>query len=202
MPVRPQNAAGWRMEPPVSVPVAAAREPRGHERGAAARRAARHPAGVPRVRDGPAHAVLVRRAHRELVHVRLAERHGAGRRQSLDHGRVERRDVALEHPRAAGRRHGRGDEDVLVGQRQAVEGPARLPRRAALVGRPRRRARAVGVDVHERVQRGAVRVDAFQERVGELDGGALAARERGGQPGHGPGVQRCTGAHSTTRGTR
>src|SRR3954464_14288043 len=99
MPTIPHSDAGWRIEPPVSVPIAqgarpaatAAAEPPleppgtrsvSHglppgpgpappPRARAAARAARHTVRVPRVADGPVARVLVRGAHRELVHVRL-----------------------------------------------------------------------------------------------------------------------------------
>ena len=54
MPVTPQNEAGWRIEPPVSVPVAAGARPRGHGRGAAARRAAGNARGSQGLRTGTA----------------------------------------------------------------------------------------------------------------------------------------------------
>ena len=78
MPVMPQKLAGWRIEPPVSVPVAAgsrraataAAEPPDEPPGT---RAASHG-----LRTGAEGRVLVARAHRELVAVELAERHRAG----------------------------------------------------------------------------------------------------------------------------
>ena len=55
---------------------------------------------VPGVRDRPEARVLVRRAHRELVHVRLAEQRGARPRSGLrTRGRRVGRPVALEDPR-------------------------------------------------------------------------------------------------------
>ena len=80
MPVMPQNEAGWRIEPPVSVPVAA-----GASRAATATALPpEEPPGM-RVRShGLLHRlerrVLVGRAHREFVAIELAQRHGAGLR--------------------------------------------------------------------------------------------------------------------------
>ena len=68
----PVNAAGCRIEPPVSLPSAAGVMPDGHGDGAAARRAARRARRVARVLHRAERGALVRRAHRELVHVRLA----------------------------------------------------------------------------------------------------------------------------------
>ena len=66
------------------------------------RRAARHAVEVPRVGRRPERRVLGRRAHRELVHVRLAQDHRAGVAQPLGDVGVVRRAVALEDPRARG----------------------------------------------------------------------------------------------------
>ena len=49
----PHSAAGWRIEPPVSLAEGEGHESRRDRRRATARGAARHPAGVPGVRVGP-----------------------------------------------------------------------------------------------------------------------------------------------------
>ena len=79
MPVTPEKLAGWRIEPPVSVPVAA-----GSRRAAtAAAEPPDEPPGTRAASQGLLHRaegrVLVGRAHRELVAVELAQRHRAGR---------------------------------------------------------------------------------------------------------------------------
>ena len=63
--------------------------------------------------------VLVRRAHRELVHVRLADHRRAGRRQAPHRRRRVQRPVALEDPGAGGGRHALGAEQVLDRERHA-----------------------------------------------------------------------------------
>ena len=180
MPVMPQKLAGWRIEPPVSVPVAA-----GTRRAATA--AAEPPDEPPGTRcavPGVAHRavgrVLVGRAHREFVAVELAQRHGAGRGQPRHHGGVEGAGVAGEHLRA-GRRAASarvGDEDVLVRQRHAGQRrrlrrvPARRRRRGPAPARRRRRwpgrrrARALA--------RRCVPADALRQ----LDAGHLRSRQR------------------------
>ena len=80
MPVMPQNEAGWRIEPPVSVPVAA-----GASRAATATALPpEEPPGMRArshgLRTGFVRRVLVGRAHRELVAIELAQGHGAGLR--------------------------------------------------------------------------------------------------------------------------
>ena len=77
-PTTPQSEAGCRTEPPVSVPSAQTASPAGHRRRRPAGRPAGHAVEVPRVVYGSERRVLVRRAHRELVAVRLADQHGAG----------------------------------------------------------------------------------------------------------------------------
>ena len=65
-------------------------------RGRAARRPAGHPGQVPRVAGRPERRVLGGRAHRELVHVRLAQQHHAGLAEPPGHGRVVRRLPAVQ----------------------------------------------------------------------------------------------------------
>src|SRR3982751_5508090 len=119
----PHSAAGWRIEPPVSVPIAhgarpaataAAPPPAPAPRArpppvrAAAAAAARDALAVPRVQHRPVGRVLVRRAHGELVLVGLAEQRRA---DVLADGRGVRRLVALEDLRARLRWHARGAEE-------------------------------------------------------------------------------------------
>ena len=102
MPTMPVTAAGWRMEPPVSVPVAARAHMRRDRRRRTARRSARHeiarcePLRAPRADDRPEIARLVRRAHGEFVHVGLAEHHRARIPQILRDGGFVRRHEIVE----------------------------------------------------------------------------------------------------------
>ena len=72
-PTTPHRDAGWRTEPPVSVPSAHTAIARRDGGRAPAARPARDGLEVPRVVHRPERRVLVRGAHRELVAVRLAE---------------------------------------------------------------------------------------------------------------------------------
>ena len=95
------SAAGWRIEPPVSVAVARRHQPRGHRRRRAARGAARARAPDPRVAHRAEIAGLVGRAHRELVHVGLAEHHGAGALAAARprwHRRARRSSPSMREP--------------------------------------------------------------------------------------------------------
>ena len=176
MPVTPHSAAGWRIEPPVSVPVAAGtrraataaaeppEEPPGHER------------RVPGIAHRAVVARLVGRAHRELVHVGLAEHDGAGGLEPRDHGGVVGRDEVVEHPRAAGGAHARGAEDVLVRDRHAGQRAA-ARRRPARGRRPRRRASACSrVTVMKALSCRLAALDALQEGARQLDAREAAAR--------------------------
>ena len=119
------------------------REPAGDGGGGAARGAARDALAVPGVEDRPVARVLVRRPHRELVHVRLPEHPRAGLGEVRDGGRRVRRPVALEDPRAGGRLDALGAEEVLDRDRDAGSGSPPLPSRAAVsvpeIGAERRR---------------------------------------------------------------
>ena len=132
----PDSAAGWRIEPPVSVPI-----PNGTWYAATAAAEppllpAGHRVEVPRVADRPERRALVRRAHRELVHVRLAEEHRAGVAQALGDVGVVRRDVALEDPRAR-RALAAGDRDEVLERDRHARAADGAPR-----PRPAPRARA------------------------------------------------------------
>ena len=112
------------------------REPPGDRGRRAARRAARDPRAVPRVAHRAVARVLVRRAHRELVHVRLAEQPRARVAEPAHRGRRVRRPVALEDPRAGGGLDALGAEEVLDRDRQPAQRLA-----AAIRALPARRAR-------------------------------------------------------------
>ena len=91
---------------------------------------------------GPNARVLGRRAHRELVHVGLAQDHGAGVVQPLGDVGVERRAVALEDPRAGGRLAARDRDEVLERDRDPEQRVERVDRRRT-VG-PRGRQPGIG----------------------------------------------------------
>ena len=116
------------------------------DRRRAAAGAAGDPLEVPRVVARAVGAVLGGGAHRELVHVGLAEDRHPGLAQPGHEGRVVRRHPALQDLRAAGRRQALGRHDVLDGDRHAGQRVQRLAGGAAPVdarrpgrGRPRRR---------------------------------------------------------------
>ena len=149
---------------------------RGHRRCRAAARAARDAVEIPRVTGRAVRGVLGGRAHRELVHIGLAERHEAGSAGARHDGRVVGRQVALEDLRSARGGLIRRDQDVFDRQRNAGERMQLLPRRACAVD-------GVGcgqgtvVDVQERVHIPVDGRDPIQERLGGLAAGDLAGGE-------------------------
>ena len=117
------------------------RESRRDRRRGAAARAARHALAVPRVAHDAVAGVLVRRAHRELVHVGLADHRRAGRGQAAHRGRGVERPVALQDAGSGGRRNALGAEEVLDGQRHPAERAVAVAAGSARRG-PQERAEA------------------------------------------------------------
>ena len=185
----PDSAAGWRIEPPVSVPI-----PNGAWNAATAAaepplRAARDHVQVPGVAHRSERGPLVRRAHRELVHVRLAEDHGAGVSQPLGDVGVVRGDVALEDPRARGALAARHRDEVLQRDRQAEQRMEGVERRSSLgagrgeagVGRVRLGQRLLPLDHQPRVEGVVLALRDLEMRERQLARRDLAGPQARGQ---------------------
>ena len=175
-------------------------DPRCHRRGGAARRTAGRTFKVPGVPDRAEIAGLVRRAHRELVHVGLAEHDGTGIGQPFDDRRVVRRHEILEHPRTAGRQHAAGTEDVLVHDGQSIQ-DAGVALATQRVGALRGLKCRIGRNGDEGIEFGVVRPDPVEQRRCELDGREITVLEalrelRQAQ------CMKVLAAHSMTFGTR
>ncbi len=139
----------------------------GEGRGRPAARPAGHPLAVPGIAAGAERGrVGRRRAVGELVEIRLSEHDRAGLPKSRDGGRVSGGDPAFEETRGTGRPCAGHVEQVLDGDRHAVEGerPAGC---ACLVGPPRVRERELGRDRDECVQERVEHADAVEQRLGE-----------------------------------
>ena len=170
----------------------------GDGRRGAAGRPARHAAWIPGIGDGAEPARFIGGAHRELVHVGLAQHHRAGGLEALNHRGVVGRDELAEHPRAARGGDAFGAEDVLVRQRHAAQiaeafggdGRVRLARR---------RQRLLFAHCDEAVA--VVGANAPQTLPGEFLGadGLAAQRLHGSADGR---KRFAAVVHSTTRGTR
>ena len=139
MPTVPVIAAGWRIDPPVSVAVApstksaatAEDEPPEEPPGTNADVGTPAPPGV----DDRSEATgLVRRTHGELIVVELAQHHGAGVPKILRDGRFVGGREALENVGAGRRAHTLGADKVLDAERQPFERPRiALGMRASLI---------------------------------------------------------------------
>src|SRR6187200_1721944 len=114
-PTTPHSDAGCRTLPPVSVPNA-------HTASPAATAAAEPPLEIPGIVHGSVRGVLVRRAHRKLVAVGLADQDGARAGQACPGGRIVGRDVALEDLGPARGADAVGREHVLDGDGDARHG--------------------------------------------------------------------------------
>ena len=110
-----------------------------HGRRRAAAAAARDAIERPRIGRRAVGGVLGRRAHRELVHVGLAEDDRAGVAQALGDVGVVRRAIALEDPRAGRALAALDRHEVLERDRDAEQ------RRAARRGRPLPSPRAAAI---------------------------------------------------------
>ena len=200
MPVMPQKLAGWRIEPPVSVPVAA-----GSRRAATA--AAEPPDEPPGtrarsqgLRTGAEGRVLVARAHRELVAVELAERHRAGLGRA---GRRRWRRTGCGSRRASASRRWSAGRAVTKMSLWAIGTPSSGP--AVAGARCARRRRAPAPARRSRRSRGTrraarVRGDAVEQVLRDLDARQLARRAARGRARRRR--ARAARAHSITFGTR
>ncbi len=138
---------------------------------------------VPRVVRRAERGVLGGGAHRELVHVGLAERHETRSAEPLDDRGVVGRGPALEHARARGGRHVDGAEHVLDRDGHAGERPERGAVGALRVDLGGAPERALTGDVEERVDVAVDVVDAVEVRAHGVDAGDLAGGEAVGEVG-------------------
>ena len=183
-PTVPVTAPGWRIEPPVSVPMASGASYAATAARRAAARAARDAVEVPRV---------VRRAVRASTRWRSPSRTRPcwscrastmpASRSRGDDRRVVRRAPALEDLRADGGRHALGGDDVLDRDRHAGQRAELLAGGPARVDRAGGGQRALGVDVQEGVHPVVDGGDPVEVGLGDLDRGGLAGRRSAGELG-------------------
>ena len=168
--------------------------------GRTARRAARRAFEIPGIFDGSEVARLVRRTHRELVHIGLAEYNGTRASQSFDDGRIVGRDEVLEHSRTTGGEHVPGTENVFMNQRQSIQ-YASLAGHPCLVGAFRGGKRALGRNRDKCIEGCVVAVDAAEKILGQLNRRKIAPLETCRKFCQGLCVQ-VPAHHSRTFGTR
>ncbi len=173
---QPHRAAGVRAE--------RAEHQAGRDRGArAARRAAGDMRRIPRVAAMAPMRVMTARAGGEFRHVEPAERDRAGGREPLEHGRGVGGDQLAENLGAARGCRAAAREHVLVGQRHAVQRPARYATRQRRVGARSGVERRLGLERDEGVDARLPSRDARQAGAHDLDRRDLP----GGDRRHGPG---------------
>ena len=185
------EAAEGRRDPHRAAPVGAEADrsqPGRHRGGGAAAGAARRPLEVPRIARGAEHRVVGQRLVAELREVRLAEDDGAGHAQAGDGDVVLLGQQLGEEARSAGGGEAARVERVLDRHRHAVQRTDRLPLHHGDLGLAGRCPGHAGADEAERVQPRVQRLDAGQQRLGELDGRELLVTDQrgdleGGSPG-------------------
>ena len=95
--------------------------PRRHRGGRSAARSAGRAVERPRIPRRTVRRILGRGTHRELVAVRLADNHRAGRFELFDDAGVVGRQVAVEHPRSGRRGNAARADVVLDGDRHTEQ---------------------------------------------------------------------------------
>ena len=140
-------------------------------------RAAGDAGEVPGVVGGAVGRVLGGGAHRELVHVGLAQDRHTGGLEAAHDGGVVGRQPALEDLGAAGRRQALGDQHVLDGDGHAGEDVQLLAGCATLVDGPGGGERPLAVDVQVGVDVAVDGGDPVEVRLHDLHGAELAGAE-------------------------
>src|SRR5208283_4765444 len=120
--------------------------------GRAARRAAGNRGLVPGIERRTVRAILGRRTHRELVHVRLAEEDGPSLLEAAYDRGIIGGPERPEHPAPAGRRLPLDAEQVLDRHRNARQGTDRVTGLAPLVDRAGLTENVVGIEMNEHVE--------------------------------------------------
>jgi hypothetical protein len=113
--------------------------------------------------------VVVRHAERPLVHVQLADDHGAGPAKPLDDVRVAVGDTIREELRPRRRANARGIEQILERDRHPAERPDVIAAPPRVLDVVRGRQRLLGRDGDERVDLGVARRDALERGCDGVD---------------------------------
>ena len=178
------------------------RHPRGHAGRRPAAGTAGNPRQIPRIMRGMEGRVLVRPAHGELVHVRLADQHGIGRLQPGDHRGVVGRAEVLQDSRGAGRRLALRAEHVLDRHRQPGQAAQGLTGRPAAIDLFRPGQRRLGIDSQEGPHAAVVAFDLVEIGPRQFDGRDSSGGQIGQVIGGGAVDQRHDALITSTAGTR
>src|SRR5690606_4696556 len=173
----------------------------GHGSGRTTGGTAGYAAGIPGVLHRTVVAGFVGRAHGELVHVQLAESHGAGGGQLLDHGGVVGRLEAGEDLRGTGGQHTPGAEQVLVSDWRTEQGTVLASGAAGVGGAGLFQGQLFG-DGDETVQLRVKLADTAEQFAAQFFGGKLLGGQGAGNFGQGQLVHGKPFPYSMTFGTR
>ena len=179
-PVTPDQCAGPRMDPPVSLPMRARSQAAGQRRRRAHAGAAREPRRVPGVPGRPV-VIRVQRPVGELGRVGLPEDDRAGFPEPGHDAGVLVGHETREHLGPPGRALAPGPAEVLDGHRHAVEGAPRAAGGQLALGEARLAEDPLGVERDERVQRRVEALAAPEQRLAELDGRERPRGEAGAE---------------------
>ena len=150
----------------------------GERRRAAAGRAARSARQVPRIVRPPVDRIARLPVRQHLGHVRLRHHDGARALHAGGHRRVVLRTEVLPHGHP-GRGPQAADVDGLLQRHRQAAKRRVLTARPSRVGGFGLAARALEVELDDRVQLGVVTRDALQVQLEQLDGGHPARAKRG-----------------------
>ena len=201
MPATPHSADGPRIEPPVVRPGAAQDQPRRHRSARAGRRPGGEAVDVPRVARRRPRQVEARAAKGELVRRQLAQHHRPSLGELADRGGVRVRHPALQQLGVRRRRDAGRAVDVLVRDRDAVQGAAPLAPHDPGLGRPRVGERPFRRHQDEAVQRCVLGGDAVQAVLRQLDRGERARGDLLGGLGDGGGLHHDGSGRKTSAGS-
>ena len=112
-------------------------------RARSAARSAGDALGIPGIANGAEVRIIRRDAISQLMHAGFADEHRAGRCELFDHGGIAIGNMVEEDDRAAGGAHAARFENVLHGNRNAVQRPAIGALRQFFIGRLGLRAGAL-----------------------------------------------------------
>ena len=161
-------------------------QPSGHRGARAARGAARAVPRTPWVLDVPVVGVVAERAHGQLRHVELAQRHGTRPDQTADRGALGLGEEVVGRLRPAGGRQAADVTEVLEGERHPVERAAPAPgARVGLEGAGGRQ-RALGIQRDEGAQPPVESRDAIEAGARRLHRGEAPRADVGGDGGERP----------------
>ena len=178
------DAAGGGGDADGSARVAAERRQRhagGDRNRRSAARPSRRPRRIDRIANGTERGVLARRAERELVEIGLANQHGARMPQLRDDRRIRGCDVPLAYPRRRRRRDARDVDQILDGDRHAVQRTAIAAGGELAIRDLRIAARLLRHHGNERVEPRLQLRDAAEALFGEFARGDFTPAELAGK---------------------